>query len=191
MHSSNSITRGILDATRELRADILLLDARLPAEGGAKLGTIAENIIPVSPCPVILYRPGESRTVSRIVVPIQEGREAHTASELAIALGRRLKAPVEALFLELESPESEPGYWDDVNQKEATSFDPSDSARVAQTVVNVAAPVEGFLKYAKDEDLAVADINEQADWEVGCGVIVPWRLCEGGLVPSWSTPRVR
>ncbi len=165
VHSSISITRGILDATRELRADILLLDARLPAEGGAKLGTIAENIIPVSPCPVILYRPGESRKVSRIVVPIQEGREAHTASELAIALGRRVKAPVEALFLELESPESKNPYWDDENLRQATSFDPSDSARVTQTVVKVAGPVEGFLKYAKDEDLAVADINEQADWE--------------------------
>jgi uncharacterized hydrophobic protein (TIGR00271 family) len=165
VHSSISITRGILDATRELRADILLLDARLPAEGGAKLGTIAENVIPVSPCPVILYRPGESRTVSRIVVPIQEGREAHTASELAIALGRRLKAPVEALFLELESPESELGYWNDVKQKEATSFDQSEAIPVTQSVVRVEGPVEGFLLHAQEEDLAVVDINEQADWE--------------------------
>jgi uncharacterized hydrophobic protein (TIGR00271 family) len=162
VHSSVSTTRGILDATRELRADILLLDARLPAEGGAKLGTIAENIIPVSPCPVILYRPGESRKVARVVVPIQEGREAHTASELAIALGRRLKAPVEALFLELESTVGEPSYWNNEKQKQATSFDQSE---VKQSVVNVEDPVEGFLQYAEDEDLAVADIDEQADWE--------------------------
>ena len=40
IHASTSITRGILDATRELRADILVLDARLPAEGGTKLGTV-------------------------------------------------------------------------------------------------------------------------------------------------------
>jgi nucleotide-binding universal stress UspA family protein len=162
VHSSFSITRGILDATRELRADILLLDARLPAEGGAKLGTIAENIIPVSPCPVILYRPGESRKVSRIVVPIQEGSEAHTASELAIALGRRLKAPMEALFLEIESPVGEPAYWNDERQRQATSFD---QGKVTQSVVDVEDHVEGFLQYAEDEDLAVADNNEQANWQ--------------------------
>ena len=165
VHSSTSITRGILDATRELRADILLLDARLPAEGGAKLGTVAENIIPVSPCPVMLYRPGESRNVGRILVPIQEGREAHSASELAIALGRRLKAPVEVLFLELETPDSKNPYWVDENLRQATSFDPSDEARVTQTVMKVAGPVDGFLENAEDEDLAVADIDEQADWE--------------------------
>ncbi|MCK5314023.1 MAG: TIGR00341 family protein, partial [Anaerolineales bacterium] len=139
--------------------------ARLPAEGGAKLGTIAENIIPVSPCPVILYRLGESRKVGRIVVPIQEGREAHTASELAIALGRRLKAPVEALFLEIESPVGESAYWNDERQRQATSFDQSEADRVTQSVVQVEDPVEGFLLYAQDEDLAVVDINEQANWE--------------------------
>jgi uncharacterized hydrophobic protein (TIGR00271 family) len=162
VHSSISMTRGILDATREMRADILLLDARLPAEGGAKRGTIAENIIPVSPCPVMLYRPGESRKVGRIVVPIQGGREAHTASELAMALGQRLKAPVEALFLEIESPVGEPAYWNDEKQRQATSFDQSE---VTQSVVNVEDHVEGFLQYAEDEDLAVADNNEQADWQ--------------------------
>ena len=70
VHTSVSTTRGILDATRELRADVLLLDARIPGEGGVKQGTIIENIIPVSPCPVILYRPGESRSFGRIVIPI-------------------------------------------------------------------------------------------------------------------------
>jgi hypothetical protein len=40
VHKSSSSTRGILDVTRELRADLLVLDARLPAEGGAKLGKV-------------------------------------------------------------------------------------------------------------------------------------------------------
>jgi uncharacterized hydrophobic protein (TIGR00271 family) len=164
VHTSVSQTRGILDATRELRADILLLDARLPAEGGAKLGTVVENIIPVSPCPVFLYRPGESHRVGRIVVPIQEGHEAHTASRLALALARRLKAPVEALYLELESTEGESAYWDQARQSEVTSFDQSDAARVTQTVVEVDDPVKGFVSHARDDDLAVADTGEQAGW---------------------------
>jgi uncharacterized hydrophobic protein (TIGR00271 family) len=155
VHTSISTTRGILDATRELRADILLLDARLPAEGGA----------PVSPCPVILYRPGKSRQVSRIVVPIQEGYKAHTASELAIALGRRLKAPVEALFLEFESPEGEPEFWDERKQTEAISFDQTERVHLTRSVSKVEGPVEGFVSHAKDDDLAVADINEQSEWE--------------------------
>jgi uncharacterized hydrophobic protein (TIGR00271 family) len=165
VHSSVSITRGILDATRELRADILLLDARIPAEGGAKLGTIAENIIPVSPCPVMLFRPGESESVGRIVVPIQEGREANTASELAIALGRRLNIPVEALFLELESPQGESEFWDEKTQMEATSFDQSEGVHLRQSVVEVEGIVEGFVSQAQENDLAVADIDEQGQWE--------------------------
>jgi uncharacterized hydrophobic protein (TIGR00271 family) len=165
VHTSISQTRGILDATRELRADILLLDARLPAEGGAKLGTVVENIIPVSPCPVILYRPGESHRVGRIVVPIREGCEAHSASQLALALERRLKVPVEALFLEMESPKSEPAYWDETRQMEATLFGQSDKPRVTQTVIKVTSPVEGFVSHARDDDLAVADVSEQAEWQ--------------------------
>jgi nucleotide-binding universal stress UspA family protein len=86
VHSSVSITRGILDATRELRADILLLDARIPAEGGAKLGTIAENIIPVSPCPVMLFRPGESESVGRIVV--HSGTKKHRWKRLPLTKAR-------------------------------------------------------------------------------------------------------
>jgi uncharacterized hydrophobic protein (TIGR00271 family) len=165
IHASTSITRGILDATRELRADILVLDARLPAEGGTKLGTVVENIIPVSPCPVVLYRPGESTTVGRVVVPILEGRMANSASRLALTLGKRLDKPVEALFLENKSTEHEPDYWDDTKQKSATLFDQSDGTRVTQRVLQVEDPVEGFVSQALDDDLAVADLSEQGEWE--------------------------
>ena len=164
-HSSTSITRGILDSTRELRADILVLDARLPAEGGSKLGTVVENIIPVSPCPVVLYRPGQSSTVGRIVVPILEGRKAAIASQLALALGQRLDKPVEALFLELESHEHETADQDDAQRMDAALFDQSAKAHISQTVERVRDPVEGFVSHALDDDLAVADIYEQSEWE--------------------------
>ena len=165
VHPSISVTRGILDATRELRADLLVLDARIPAEGGAKLGTIIENITPVSPCPVILYRPGETESVGRIVVPIIEEHEANTASRLAIALAQRLDVSVEALFMERETPQAAAAYWDDTNRMDATLFDPSEGARVKQSVVQVEDPVEGFVSHARDDDLAVADLNEQVQWE--------------------------
>ena len=164
-YTSSSSTRGILDASRELGADILVLDARLPAKGGTKLGTIVENIIPVSPCPVVLYRPGESATVGRIVVPILQGRKAYSASRLALKLGKRLDKPIEALFLETESPEHEPAYWDETKRKSATLFDQSDGTSVTQTVVQTADPVEGLVSNVQDDDLAVTDIYEQGEWE--------------------------
>jgi uncharacterized hydrophobic protein (TIGR00271 family) len=165
IHASISMTRGILDAARELRADILLLDARLPAEGGVKMGTIVENVIPVSPCPVFLYRQGESHSIGRIVLPIQEGHQAHLAGDLAVALGRRLKTPVEVLFLEDESAEGEPGFWDDTRQKQAVSIDQSDITQVKRSVLKVKDPVVGFVSRANDDDLAVADKNEQGEWQ--------------------------
>ena len=165
VHSSTSITRGILDAIRELRADLLLLDARLPAEGGTKLGTIVENIIPVSPCPVVLYRPGESASTGRIVVPIMEGRKAISAFRWATALGQQLDKPVEALFLETRSPEHEPGYWDDTKRLDEALLDQNEGTRVTKTVLQVDSPVEGFVSTAQDDDLAVTDMNEQGEWE--------------------------
>ena len=60
VHTSVSVTRGILDASRELHADMLLLDARIPTEGGSRRGTVVENVMPVAPCPVVLYKPGDS-----------------------------------------------------------------------------------------------------------------------------------
>jgi uncharacterized hydrophobic protein (TIGR00271 family) len=165
VHTSVSTTRGILDATRELRADVLLLDARIPGEGGVKQGTIIENIIPVSPCPVILYRPGESRSFGRIVIPILEGYKAKTASQLATALAHRLNISVEMLFIENESPKNEPAYWNDSNRLGATILDPGKEAGVRQSVVKSEDPVNGFLSVAQDDDLAVTDINEQSEWE--------------------------
>jgi uncharacterized hydrophobic protein (TIGR00271 family) len=113
----------------------------------------------------MLFRPGESESVGRIVVPIQEEREANTASELALALGRRLKTPVEVLFLELASAEGEAAYWDETKQMEATTFDQSEGVRITQSVLKVEGPVEGFVSQAHDDDLAVADIDEQGQWE--------------------------
>jgi uncharacterized hydrophobic protein (TIGR00271 family) len=165
IHTSVSMTRGILDVAREIHADILLLDAQLPSEGGAQLGTVVENIIPVSPCPVILCRTGSSSKFGRVVVPILEGNQAHAASQLALALGRRIGAPVEALFLELGSARGEPSYWNETKQQEATSFDQRERAHVKQSVVSVENEVGGFVSHAQDDDLAVADINEQAEWE--------------------------
>jgi hypothetical protein len=56
--SEKSLTRYVVSTTQECLPDT--------GERGTKLGTVVENIIPVSPCPVVLYRPGESTTVSRI-----------------------------------------------------------------------------------------------------------------------------
>ena len=189
VHSSVSITRGILDATRELRADILLLDARIPAEGGAKLGTIIENIIPISPCPVVLYRPGESESFGRIVVPVLEGYQANSASRLAIALAHRMDVTVEALFMELEKPQDESPYWDETKRLHATRFDPTGEIRVQQKVTQVGEPVEGFLSVAQDDDLAVADINEQAEWEAwlrGDSSLEALRTWPGGFLVNVS-----
>jgi uncharacterized hydrophobic protein (TIGR00271 family) len=165
VHTSVSITRGILDATRELRADILLLDANIPAEGGAKFGTIIENIIPIAPCPVFLYRPGKSESFSRIVVPVLEGHQAQIASQLAQALAERFAVPIEALYLEKERSEGKQAYWDETSRLGAASFDPSEGASVKQTVVQVEDLVDGFVLHAQDDDLAIADINEQGDWD--------------------------
>jgi uncharacterized hydrophobic protein (TIGR00271 family) len=163
VHSSSSVTRGILDAARELRADILVLDARMPAEGGARLGTIAENILPISPCPTVLFRPGATGTYGRLVVPILEGRTAKSASRLAVSLGRRLDAPVEALYLEIEAPERESTYWKDLETRNAALFD--EHIHVKQTVVQVQEAIDGFLSNAQEDDLAVAGLTEQDEWE--------------------------
>jgi uncharacterized hydrophobic protein (TIGR00271 family) len=185
VHTSSSITRGILDVARELGADLLVLDARLPAEGGAKLGTVAENVIPVSPCPVILFRPGESAAVGRIVVPILEGHRARSASQLATVLGQRLDRPIEALLLETEPAEGASGYWEDGARRDAAFLDPSDGARVTHTVLPVKDPVEGFVSHAADDDLAVTDIDEQDEWEAwlrGDTSLDALRLWPGGFL---------
>jgi uncharacterized hydrophobic protein (TIGR00271 family) len=189
IHASTSTTRGILDATRELRADLLVLDARLKAEGGTKLGTVVENIIPVSPCPVVLYRPGKSKTVGRVVVPILEGRKANSASRLALTLGKRLNKPVEALFLEIESPEQEPAYWDDAKQRDAAMLDQGAEELVTRTVLQVEDPVEGFVSQALDDDLAVVDISEQGEWERwlrGDASLDALRMWPGGFLVNAS-----
>jgi uncharacterized hydrophobic protein (TIGR00271 family) len=93
----------------------------------------------------------------------------------------------------MKSPEHKPGYWDDTKRLDEALLDQSEGTRVTQTVLQVDSLVEGFVSNAQDDDLAVTDMNEQAEWEEwirGDASMESLRTWPGGFLVNASAAAV-
>ncbi|RRR72928.1 MAG: DUF389 domain-containing protein [Candidatus Viridilinea halotolerans] len=83
--SATSVARGILDVAREYGADMILLGlSRDPAQRSG-VGSIAENVAAISPCPVVIYRPAQA-DIRQVLIACA----VTDLSEAALRLGARL-----------------------------------------------------------------------------------------------------
>lgn len=91
---STSISRGILDATREKAADILILGVHKPDRRQVKLGTVVENVMHTSPCNVVIYRLSESAGYRRVVIPVDYAEMTSAALQMGVLLARQQNLPL-------------------------------------------------------------------------------------------------
>lgn len=96
MRSASSITRGILDATREYGANTLIMGVQRPEMRKVKIGKLVENVIQGAMCDVLIYRPDEASTgkYTRIIVPLDGKRESLTALRSGTLIARTLGIPL-------------------------------------------------------------------------------------------------
>lgn len=98
-----SVARGVLEVTREAGADMLVLGIAVSEDGGSLLGPVAESIIDLAPCDVLLVRPGRDggrvTDADRVVVTVDGHEAARTAARTAVLLGDGLDRPVEVVHV--------------------------------------------------------------------------------------------
>ncbi len=106
-----SVARGILDATRDEGADLVLLGVQAPTPGGVAIGTVTEQVIATADCDVLVYRRGRHggglEAITGVVVGVDASDDARVAARTGVILGQGFSKPVDMLHIRTasETPE--------------------------------------------------------------------------------------
>jgi uncharacterized hydrophobic protein (TIGR00271 family) len=155
-----TISRSILDISREERADLLILQVPKRAKGKATLGAVAENVVPAAPCDVLLIRLGQKQDVARVMVPILRDLDSRNASQIGISIGRGLNLPIEATYFQSTHTD----YWSGRGKIEAALIDIEGQESVKRTVVQ-SDNVKSALLSRIGDDIVVIPISSISEWD--------------------------
>ena len=107
--SATSVARGIVELAREENAGLIVLGVAAPGRdagqsGGPALGRIAEAVIEVAPCDVVVLRPGSDdehvTDLRRVVVAVDGGEPSRTAARSGIVLAEGLGLGADVLHVQ-------------------------------------------------------------------------------------------
>lgn len=159
--ASSSVARGILDAARELLADVIVLGLKSANTNGNGLGPLVEGVLTSAPCDVVIYRPGHKPPV-KILVPMNGGVGSRGAAVVASRLARTRDMSAEALFV-VDDHDLE-----DTAQKALDNIlrDLPETDQMTRTVVRAKSVEEASIARADEETWLVVGMTErQADFD--------------------------
>ncbi|UCG24171.1 MAG: TIGR00341 family protein [Chloroflexota bacterium] len=178
-YGAGSISRGILDAAREHRADLILFGGRETSGRGVNFSTVAENVLPAAPCYVVLFRIGATHADRRLVVPIVAGEQSRAAAQLAIRLGRSMDRPVEAIYVRTGRTTN----WDARGQIESALVGIAGQEDVKRTIAQSQDAVSGLLSRIEDDVMVVVGVSDRSEWQRWLRADLPM-----ALIRRWRGP---
>lgn len=106
--SATSVARGIVELAREENAGLIVLGVAAPGadapSDGPPLGRIAESVIEVAPCDVVVLRPGHEdehvADLRKVVVAVDGGEPSRTAARSGIVLAEGLGLGVDVVHVQ-------------------------------------------------------------------------------------------
>ncbi len=105
--SATSVARGIVELAREENAGLIVLgvaSAGAASSNGPPLGRIAEAVIEVAPCDVVVLRPGSDdehvADLRKVVVAVDGGEPSRTAARSGIVLAEGLGLGVDVVHVQ-------------------------------------------------------------------------------------------
>lgn len=107
--SATSIARGIVELAREENAGLIVLGVTAPGrdvrrDTGPPIGRVAESVINVAPCDVVVLRPGyldeHVTDLHRIVVSVDGGEASRTAVRSGVVLAEGLGLGVDVVHVQ-------------------------------------------------------------------------------------------
>jgi len=186
---ASNIARGILDAAHENAADLLVLGLHRRGQNQVDLGQIAKNVLATAPCDVVLYRPGRSSRVSRVVVPADGTQPAQAAGRVGLRLAAYYDAPIEGMYVQ----ESFRPRYEGLGRIDQSFEGGPEEQQVRRTLINAHDPVEAILSRLNEDDLLVVgyaprmaplldrlmgDFSERMLNEAPCAVVVTARAAQ-------------
>lgn len=159
--TSSNVPRGILDAAREERADMLVLGIQQPINGQIRLGSILENVLATAPCDVLIYRSGTHADFERIVVPVDGSIGARLAAQVGLRLAKQRDRKIEAIC----AKQTYEGRWVGLGRIAQSLEGLPDAAMVKRTLITANFAANGVLAETRAHDLIVLAISERTRLE--------------------------
>lgn len=156
-HLAGSVTRGILDGTREHGGELLLLGVHQHARRQVKLGHVAENVIAAAPCDVLVYRMAQSDKFQRIIIALDGTPESLNALHAGVLIARTKGA--ECFVYQLHSRAYRVSEADRID--EIVALLPNEQIK-RRTVYGKDA-VERILRQVHSDDLLAIGFSQKTD----------------------------
>lgn len=150
-HPAPGIARGVLDFTREMAGDLIILGVRNHQQSEIEMGDLARGIASAAPCDVIILASPRDAHFTRIVVPVDGSEHAQAACRMALQAAPGLDINViEAL--NIRRPEHSQSEGRAAIEKSLEGLQAEDVRRVTVTASD---PVSGLLERLTRDDLVI------------------------------------
>lgn len=180
-----SIARGVLDVALESGADMLVLGVPVADGESSLLGPIAESIIDIAPCDVLLVRPGRHgehvTDTERLVVTVDGHDASRSATRTAVLLGDGLHRPVEVAHV-LESGRPP---WDGHAVIARSLHGVEGGHGVERRLLRGSSTSDAVLQHCREHDLLVVGLHRETvlqRWLFGSFVTDLLRRSDGPVV---------
>lgn len=157
-HSGPSVVRGILDATREIRADLIILGVQNTHKGNFEIGPLTEGVAATAPCDVLIYAANRDLAFGRVVIPVDGSDHAHAGARIALHIARSFEVPVEALAIQRKGHSQ----WEGRTRLRRSLEGLPGAENVRQTIATAGDPVSGLIARIHEDDLLVIGFANRA-----------------------------
>lgn len=159
-----SVTRGILDATRDYGSETLILGVQQSDRRQVKLGAIVENVMEAAPCDVLVYRMSESPTYDRVVVPIDGGEYNQIALNAGVMLAKSHDISLSPRYIQRDYT-----YQADRDAQIRKALTELPPEKVNKDIVPGRQPAERILMDLDSDDLLVLGFSQKIDPDLQIG----------------------
>lgn len=158
---ANSVTRGILDGTREYGAEILILGVHQSERRRVKLGAVVENIVKAATCDVLVYRLGDTPTFDRVVVPLDGSLASMSALNTGVMLAKAHDLPLVPMYIQRDYV-----YRTDREEHVREALSELEADHIDKEIIPGYDPAEVILRDLDEDDLLVIGFSQKTDFEL-------------------------
>lgn len=183
VHAGSDVARVILEVSRTLHPDLLLMGWRgSPGQRRYLLGSTLDPVTRYAPCDVAVIRVDELGQIRRALVPMSSGPNAPLALELALQLADDVQVTALNVVRESLGPTAEAAGYEQLR----TILEPwKDDERISTKVVRASGVIEGILQEAgSDYDLLLIGASNESYIDRQLFGNVPQTVATEAAVPT-------
>jgi len=158
--SASSVTRGVLDATREYQADLLIMGVYHAEKRQVRLGTLVENVIQNAPCDVVAYRSSTDMDYARIVVPIDGSDICLNALRIASLMAYNTQTPLTYVLIQRDY-----NHTTEYQNKINDILSILDDEQYNREIATGSKPAEVMLRKLTNDDLLVLGFTQKVEFD--------------------------